>query len=390
MLKSRDTNLLDSEKKTLHSFFILYTIFSLTIIIFSFIIYFNTQKELILEKQNSKLKKYSTKLIKDLEYMHNNFYDGIKYPRYKEFKSAIFDSSEKLIFSTLDTDKVNLNLTLYKEGCRIFYVRLLNSFYLGAMYVVIEIRDDSWDILMVKSITYGLILFLMLIIVGYFLLRLLLRPMRDMLYLLNRFIKDTTHELNTPVSTILTNIEMIDKSQVGDKNIKKIDRIMVAAKTISNIYEDLTYVTLCNNTINKDENIDIKKLLLERGEFFKTIADSKRLSIEYDLQPSFLVIDKNKITRVIDNLLSNAIKYNKRGGEIKISSKSNSFCIEDSGIGIDKENLHKIFNRYERFNDSEGGFGLGLNIVYEIIKEYDLKIKFISKLNKGTKVIIKW
>ncbi len=390
MLKSRDTNLLDSEKKTLHSFFILYTIFSLTIIIFSFIIYFNTQKELILEKQNSKLKKYSTKLIKDLEYMHNNFYDGIKYPRYKEFKSAIFDSSEKLIFSTLDTDKVNLNLTLYKEGCRIFYVRLLNSFYLGAMYVVIEIRDDSWDILMVKSITYGLILFLMLIIVGYFLLRLLLRPMRDMLYLLNRFIKDTTHELNTPVSTILTNIEMIDKSQVGDKNIKKIDRIMVAAKTISNIYEDLTYVTLCNNTINKDENIDIKKLLLERGEFFKTIADSKRLSIEYDLQPSFLVIDKNKITRVIDNLLLNAIKYNKRGGEIKISSKSNSFFIEDSGIGIDKENLHKIFNRYERFNDSEGGFGLGLNIVYEIIKEYDLKIKFISKLNKGTKVIIKW
>lgn len=390
MLKSRDTNLLDSEKKTLHSFFILYTIFSLTIIIFSFIIYFNTQKELILEKQNSKLKKYSTKLIKDLEYMHNNFYDGIKYPRYKEFKSAIFDSSEKLIFSTLDTDKVNLNLTLYKEGCRIFYVRLLNSFYLGAMYVVIEIRDDSWDILMVKSITYGLILFLILIIVGYFLLRLLLRPMRDMLYLLNRFIKDTTHELNTPVSTILTNIEMIDKSQVGDKNIKKIDRIMVAAKTISNIYEDLTYVTLCNNTINKDEKIDIKKLLLERGEFFKTIADSKRLSIEYDLQPSFLVIDKNKITRVIDNLLSNAIKYNKRGGEIKISSKSNSFCIEDSGIGIDKENLHKIFNRYERFNDSEGGFGLGLNIVYEIIKEYDLKIKFISKLNKGTKVIIKW
>ncbi len=322
--------------------------------------------------------------------MHNNFYDGIKYPRYKEFKSAIFDSSEKLIFSTLDTDKVNLNLTLYKEGCRIFYVRLLNSFYLGAMYVVIEIRDDSWDILMVKSITYGLILFLILIIVGYFLLRLLLRPMRDMLYLLNRFIKDTTHELNTPVSTILTNIEMIDKSQVGDKNIKKIDRIMVAAKTISNIYEDLTYVTLCNNTINKDEKIDIKKLLLERGEFFKTIADSKRLSIEYDLQPSFLVIDKNKITRVIDNLLSNAIKYNKRGGEIKISSKSNSFCIEDSGIGIDKENLHKIFNRYERFNDSEGGFGLGLNIVYEIIKEYDLKIKFISKLNKGTKVIIKW
>jgi two-component system OmpR family sensor kinase len=343
------------------------------------------------EKQNSNLKNYSSKLIKKLEVMHNNFYNGIKYPRFKKFNSAIYDSSEKLIFSTLEEKKVNLNSTIYNINNKIHYIRLLNSFYLGAMYIVIEIEDDTLKHLFSADvIVFGLTLFFILITAGYFLAKLMLKPMRNSLYLLDRFIKDTTHELNTPVTSIMTNIEMIDRDVMVKKNLKKLKRIEVAAKTISNIYEDLTFVALGNKMQVKDEVVDLKQLLQERIEFFRTLADSKNIKIECDLYPSSINIDKIKISRVVDNLLSNAIKYNKNGGYIKIYAKKNLFYIEDSGIGIKSEHIGKICNRYSRFNDSEGGFGIGLSIVLAITKEYGIDIKFDSKLGKGTKVTLKW
>jgi len=391
VLKSRDTNLLESEKRTLRSFLLLYTIFSIVILIFSGVIYYNTQKELMFERQNSKLKNYSSKLIKKLEYMHNNFHNGIEYPRFKKFNSAIYDSSGKLIFSTLDEKHVNLNSTIYNINDKIHYIRLLNSFYLGAMYVVIEIEDNTFkNFFSINVIIMGLILFLILTTAGYFLAKLLLKPMRDSLYLLDRFIKDTTHELNTPVTSIMTNIEMIDRKVMAEKNLKKLKRIEVAAKTISNIYEDLTFVALGNRTERKDEWIDLKSLLMERIEFFKTMAESKHVTINANLQEATIFIDKNKMTRVIDNLFSNAIKYNKSNGVINIFCKNNIFYIEDTGIGIKKEHLNEIYNRYVRFNDSEGGFGIGLSIVYAITKEYNIDIRFDSKLGQGTKVELKW
>jgi len=391
VLKSRDTNLLESENKTLRSFLLLYTIFSIVILIFSGVIYYNTQKELMFERQNSKLKNYSSTLIKRLEYMHNNFHDGIIYPRYKEFNSAIYDSSGKLIFSTLKEKSVNLNSTIYNINKKIHYIRLLNSFYLGAMYVVIEINDTTFEnFFSINVIIMGLILFMILTTAGYFLAKLLLKPMRNSLYLLDRFIKDTTHELNTPVTSIMTNIEMIDRDIMVDKNLKKLKRIEVAAKTISNIYEDLTFVALGNKTETKDELVQLKSLLKERVDFFKTIAESKQVRIVLDLHEASIYIDKNKITRVIDNLLSNAIKYNKNRGFVKVFCKDYTLVIEDSGIGIKKEHLSEICNRYARFNDSEGGFGIGLSIVYAITKEYNIKINFDSKEGDGTKVELKW
>jgi two-component system OmpR family sensor kinase len=84
--------------------------------------------------------------------------------------------------------------------------------------------------------------------------------MRDALHLLDRFIKDTTHELNTPISAIITNIEMIDKDSLDDKLARKINRIDIGAKTISNIYEDLTFLTLNNKIISQNEELNTLKV----------------------------------------------------------------------------------------------------------------------------------
>lgn len=347
----------------------------------------------MLQNQNNRLQEYSYELISKVRYLHNNFSKSQKYPRFVYFNSAIYDSSGKQIFSTLEDEKVNLEDSIYKIGDNIHYVRLMESYYLGAMYIVIEIIDDEEWLGFVKRdvIIYGVIFFLILLFAGYFLLNLLLKPMRESMYLLDRFIKDTTHELNTPVSAILTNIEMMDSTRLDEKDAKRIKRIDIASRTISNLYNDLTYIALGNQLQSKDEEVDMYALVRERAEFFKVISSVRKLECVLDLDEKVtLVIDRAKITRVIDNLISNAIKYNKKGSFIKIVLKDGYLCIEDGGIGIQQNKIDRMFDRYSRFNDSEGGFGLGLNIVSGIAKEYNLKLKIASKLGIGTKVIVEW
>ena len=347
----------------------------------------------MLREQNSQLKAYSDELISKLRYLHENFSQDRHYPRSEHYNSAIYDSSKKEIFSTLQTKDIDLTKHIYIVGNKIHYIRILERYYLGTMYLVIEVNDnEKWfNFFKIKVLVYGVILFLILLIAGYFLLKMLLRPMRESLYLLDRFIKDTTHELNTPVSAILMNIETLSREGFDEKNAKKIHRIDIAARTISTIYNDLTYVALKNQVQSKDEDVNLAALLRERVEFFRILATQKKLSYELELdEEANLIIDRGKIMRVIDNLLSNAIKYNKRAGSIKVILKKDYFMISDTGIGMKKRDIKEVFERYSRFNKSEGGFGIGLNIVAAIASEYDLVIDIDSQLNVGTKVKISW
>ena len=391
--KNKATSLQKSERKTLVSFLLLYSIFAVVILAFSAFIYYNLQKDVMLREQNTLLKEYSDELIGRLSDLHENFSTRQRYPRSDKYNSAIYDSSYKKIFSTLEIEEVDLNKHLYVVENKIHYIRILERYYLGTMYLVIEIDDnEKWlSFFKVKVLTYGVILFFILLVAGYFLLKLLLKPMRESLYLLDRFIKDTTHELNTPLSAIMMNVETIPRDTLDDKTAKKIHRIDIAARTISNIYNDLTYVALKNQVQSKDENVNLTELIRERAEFFKIISTQKKLSCNLDLEEGIvLMIDKHKISRVLDNLISNAIKYNKKNGIIRITLKQDYFIIEDSGIGMKKKEIKAIFERYSRFNHSEGGFGIGLNIVAAIAAEYKLDIDVDSKLNVGTKVKISW
>ncbi len=391
--KSKDTSLQQSEKRTLRSFLFLYIFLALLILLFSGIIYYNTQKDLILSEQLNRLRNYSDQMISKLRFMHENFKPGMEYPRSRHYNSAIYDASYKEIFSTLKNKNVDFNKNIYVIEDKIHYVRVLERYYLGAIFLVIEV-DDSKNILesiKFELLVYGLVLFLILVIGGYFLLKLMLKPMRDSIYLLDRFIKDTTHELNTPVSTILMNIEAIPKEKLDDRLKKRINRIEVASRTISNLYNDLTYVVLKNQTISKDENVDLKGLIEERVLFFKVMCEQKRIKCYLDLDNGVVLhIDRQKISRIIDNLLSNAIKYNKKGGTITLVLKSHYFEIIDTGIGMSNMEIKEIFKRYSRFNKNAGGFGIGLNIVDTIAKEYGLKIDIKSKPNVGTEVRVSW
>ena len=175
-----------------------------------------------------------------------------------------------------------------------------------------------------------------------------------------------------------------------EKNRKKLTRINIAAKTVSILYKDLTYLTLEQEKPNQDEVIALKEVILDRVEYFDILAKSKMITFELDLDDSSIVMDRRKFSRMIDNLMSNAIKYNKRGGKIMITLKNNTLSIEDTGIGVEEEKIPFMFDRYMRFNQSEGGFGVGLSIVKKIVNEYALKISVYSKVSVGTRMVISW
>ncbi len=388
------TNISRSERRTLLRFLGLYAFLAFLILILGSTIYYRLQKDLMLQTKRLKLEEYSKELIDGLKLLHIYFDRYRTYPRNPLYRSAIYDADKVQIFSTLkDPQGVRLDKVIYTTDHVIQYVHVLDSYYLGAKYVVVEIDDDrKWWVQTWKNILiYGGALLILFLIAGLVLVRLFLAPMRNAIHLLDRFIKDTTHELNTPVSAILSNVEMIDTDGLDPKTAKKIARIEIAARTISHIYQDLTYLVLHHKVASRDEDLDLSRLVAERIDYFKILAEAKKIEIESDIQPGVhLHIDRGKMTRLIDNLLSNAIKYNRRRGSIFVRLRPGELLVQDSGIGMDDEALKEAFKRYKRFDESVGGFGIGLNIVAMIAKEYGLKVSIKSRKGHGSEVYVRW
>ena len=393
VLKNSGIDLTKSETRTLLGFSFLYSFLVLVILSVVSYLYYQFQKDLMLQEKRQVLQNYSNDLIFRLKDLHVNIDKNNIYPRDERFNSAIFDSNKKKIFSTLKSNDVSLDDIIYLSHNQIHFIKEPESYYLGSKYIIVEVLDDGiwFEVIRYKIGISFLLAFTFMMVLGYFILKQVLKPMRDALHLLDRFIKDTTHELNTPVTAIITNIEMIDKSSLDARLLKKINRIEIGAKTISNIYEDLTFVILNNQIISNNEDINLSNLLKQRVDYFNSLATIKRVNFHLNIKDDvFIVCDIKKITKLIDNILSNAIKYNKIAGFIKVKLNYNILSIEDSGKGIEKENLKNLFERYSRFDKSVGGFGIGLNIVSLIAKEYNLKIDIKSQINVGTTVEITW
>ena len=393
VLKSSGIDLSKSETRTIIGFSLIYSILVLVILGVITFLYYQFKKDLMLQDVRQTLQNYSNTHIANLKELHINIDKSDIYPRDERFNSAIYDSSKKKIFSTLLMDDVKLDEVIYLKDGYIHLIKEPESYYLGSKYIIVEIEDDNiWFAnIKYKMLFWFLFSFILLLFVGYFIAKLFLKPMRESIQMLDRFIKDTTHELNTPIAAILSNIQMINKDNIDEKLAKKINRIEIGAKTISNIYEDLTFVSLNNQIISNNEKLYFSQILNQRVDFFKSIASSKKIEFILDIKDDiFIVCDVKKLSKLIDNILSNAIKYNKFQGFIKVTLKDKILIIEDSGKGMSKDNLSNLFTRYKRFDKSVGGFGIGLNIVSLIAKEYDFKVDVISKIDVGTRIKIKW
>jgi two-component system OmpR family sensor kinase len=278
--------------------------------------------------------------------------------------------------SRFDTDFFEKNMKCYTETED-------TSEHLGVRYIVLKENDlaKSLDDLRFKIIGYLVLSFILMGIVGYFLGRLFLQPVREQIESLDKFISDTTHELNTPISAILMTIQSL-----RDVEPKKMKRLEASAKRLSTMYGSLTY--RLEGGIEPSEQLCLANIVRERIEFVQELIDSKKLQIVLNLEATKIVMPKRSVYRLIDNLVSNAIKYSDIGDSITITLKDNVLQVKDTGIGIDEKMQADIFKRYYRAGDERGGFGIGLNIVLSICKKYKIKLDLESKKREGSTFIL--
>jgi two-component system OmpR family sensor kinase len=180
--------------------------------------------------------------------------------------------------------------------------------------------------------------------------------------------------------------EYFDKSNLNTKQLRSLDRIEIATKTLSSLYTDLTYISFHEHITYEKTEINVKEILQERVKHIDTFIRFKGLHVTYALEDFMFPIDERKLILLIDNLLSNAIKFSKPKGEIHVCLNKNCLSVKDQGIGIAKEDQEKIFKRFETSN----GFGVGLDIVNNICKEHHIKIVLESEISKGSEFILYW
>ena len=194
-------------------------------------------------------------------------------------------------------------------------------------------------------------------VVAYFIVRMSYAPLLRHINGLNTFITDTTHEINTPLSVILMSVEMFDKNPP-----KYLENIRLAARTLSMLYSDLS-ANLKAVPLSLGE-FDVSAILKERVRFFELLAAKKNLEFSLDM-PQNLVLktDEYRISKIIDNLLSNAVKYSNKGEKIYINLNENGISVAQKGVVIPPEKMSKIYDKFTRFDSTNGGFGVGLSLV---------------------------
>ena len=243
-------------------------------------------------------------------------------------------------------------------------------------YVAVKVADPEFAILMLKLkiIFFSFIILLAILIIAYFIIRLSLHPLYRRIDFLNGFIRDTTHEINTPLSVILMSIEMFETDPQ-----KYLNNIKTASKTISTLYEDLTLVKFGGEEDNAVTTFSLSELVRDRLSYFGLNLEQKNINLNAQIAEVQLRSSYKKVRKIIDNLLSNAIKYCDENGDVGVNLTPLALTISNGGAGIAKENLSRIFDLYARFDERNGGFGIGLHIVKTFCDELGFKISCKSK-----------
>lgn len=212
----------------------------------------------------------------------------------------------------------------------------------------------------------------------------------------NQFLLDVAHEFRTPVASLRMNVDVAKKK----KNISSIDFLSLCSNVdhstvrLEQLIDSLKSLSTDENVIIPS-NVNIGELVADTFKMLSPFAKEKSIEIENKIDPNqILFTEPLYFQTIINNIIENSILYNKPFGSVVVSSykldEGYVITVVDNGIGMDDDELGKVFNRFYRVDKSRsrqtGGSGLGLSIVKELIKKLGGQIMIKSTLNSGTEV----
>ncbi len=206
---------------------------------------------------------------------------------------------------------------------------------------------------------------------------------QDLLKSQKEFLRHTVHETNTPLSVILTSIELYVMKNQKDRNLLKIE---VAVKNIFSIYDDLSYLVKKDQVKYPKVVLNLEDYLSSRIDFFTDVAELSRIKFNYEQKKENLHIyfNETKLQRIVDNTITNAIKYTLPDETVFILLKQVGTFIEFSVASKSKiiKDTDKVFDAYYREDSTRDGFGLGLRLVRSICDEENIEISVSSNNNQ--------
>lgn len=362
----------------------IYTFITASILIAPLFVYVTYMKNVEEIKNEVELGQQAQTVIRTMERFDPSSQEYFYFPRFQSFQAGLYDGNFKPVFTLLDFKPASFDIGYNIQDDRRYVIHKLPAGrYFNADYLIVASRHSDSELIQTALM---ILLSIVIIVFGFSFLFLndFARPFQRLNETLDNFIKDSMHEINTPLSIINVNVDLYKRKFASNKYL---DRIKAAAKTLSTIYDDMDYLIKKNKLEYKNEPINIETFLHERVDYFREVGLLKNIEILMECDGSYMLdFNKTKLQRVIDNNLSNAIKYSYENSRITVTVKEQpnglGLLFKDDGVGI--EHPDKIFERYYRENQEKGGFGIGLNIVKKIIDDAGITLKIESELKKGT------
>ena len=258
-------------------------------------------------------------------------------------------------------------------------------YYLLTVVTFLLIEHYFLRVLSIENIYLLAIVLLCFVMLGGVLIsKLAIDPLAEYVRNLQALSKETLHELNLPISTIVTNSQMLKKSLDDEKSHKRVERIEGACDMLKERYNELEYMIKMQSRQNIKENFRVDALVEDRLMFLKRVY--AHMDFSTNLSPLEIYGDRAGLAKVIDNIIDNGVKYSQNSHNIVITMEGRNLCIEDYGIGMNEVEIIKIFDQFYQANATMEGFGIGLSMVKRYCDTNDIGLTIESKPNIGTKV----
>lgn len=221
----------------------------------------------------------------------------------------------------------------------------------------------------------------------------------------SQFVSNVTHELRTPIVATQKALEVIIGKAAGPLTEDQQRFLDIAARNLERLGRlindilDFSKLEAGKMKLEMTDSVNIAKVVTDACDGLVSWANSKEIKIEKNIEPDLplLRIDPNRIIQILNNLISNALKFTPKGGVITVAAKTEKegsevqISVQDTGIGISKEDLSRVFERFlqlgERKQADVSGTGLGLSIAKEIVELHGGKIWVESEISQGAKFL---
>lgn len=261
-----------------------------------------------------------------------------------------------------------------------------------------QILDGAQDSLRNRLITVDSVIIIFVVILGFFLTQKTLKPIKTNAEKQKKFIADASHELRTPVAIAISGLEVALRNKKLDVSSAKVvlEKSLEEMRELSKLSNNLLDIVKFNNHQEVIyEDIIISNLIKSITSKMQPLALNKKINLETKLENSVTISGNSiELGRVFYNILDNAITHTQEGGTIIVSDSVNendyTVQVKDTGSGISKDVLEKVFDPFFQGDTSRNasGAGLGLTLAKKIIENHKGTISIKSEVNKGTTVII--